>query len=165
MMMMLVLLLIVCHLSIVHSFHARHPSLYSKISFITAYNSNDHTNKNNNNINNIITNNNFFFNRHHHHKSSISSSSSSDDLISSRDNDSRMLQKDLSKMILPVILSLVGYSLDFTSLSPSSSLVSTLSSSSSSSVFHRSGLIANADDSNAGTKSDKSFELCKYDVS
>lgn len=161
--MMLVLLLIVCHLSIVHSFHARYPSLYSKISLITAYNSNDHTNKNNNNINNIITNNNFFFNRHHHHRRTISSSSSSDDLISSRDNDSRMLQKDLSKMILPVIISLVGYSLDFTSLSPSSSLVSTLSSSSS--VFHRSGLIANADDSNAGTKSDKSFELCKYDGS
>jgi hypothetical protein len=66
-----------------------------------------------------------------------------------------MFQKDLPKMILPVIISLLGYSLDYTSLLPSSS-----STTASSLVFHRSSLIANADDSNAGTKSDKSFELC-----
>jgi len=144
-MMKVLLLIIVCHLSIVHSFHARYPSSYS------------------NNINNIIKNN--FVNRHHHHHhnhqhqsiSSISrSGNSDDDVINSSDKYSRvMFQKDLTKMILPVIISLLGYSLDYTSLLPSSS-----SSSSSSSVFHRSGLIANADDSNAGTKSDKSFELC-----
>jgi hypothetical protein len=159
--MMKVLLIIVCHLSIVHSFHARYPSLYSKISYSNNYH---------NNINNIIKNN--FVNRHHHHHhhhqhqsiSSISrSGSSDDDVINSSDKYSRvMLQKDLTKMILPVIISLLGYSLDYTSLLPSSSssLSSSSSSSSSLSVFHRSGLIANADDSNAGTKSDKSFELC-----
>ena len=145
-MMKVLLIIIVCHLSIVHSFHARYSSSYSKISYSNNYH---------NNINKIIKNN--FVNRHHHHHQhqsiSISSSGSSDDVINSCDKYSRlMFQKDLTKMILPVIISLLGYSLDYTSLLPSSS--------SSSSVFHRSGLIANADDSNAGTKSDKSFELC-----
>ena len=155
--MMKVLLIIVCHLSIVHSFHARYPSSYSKISYSNNYH---------NNINNIFKNN--FVNRHHHHHhhqhqsiSSINRSGSrhDDDVINSCDKYSRlMFQKDLTKMILPVIISLLGYSLDYTSLLPSSSSYS--SSSLSLSVFHRSGLIANADDSNAGTKSDKSFELC-----
>lgn len=146
-MMKVLLIIIVCHLSIVHSFHARYPSSYSKISYSNNYH---------NNIKSIIKNN--FVNRHHHHQhqsiSSISRSGSrhDDDVINSCDKCSRlMFQKDLTKMILPVIISLLGYSLDYTSLLPSSLSLS---------VFHRSGLIANADDSNAGTKSDKSFELC-----